>query len=424
LKSEALNGKIRLNKYSMNFIITFTFCVLLVLSPNNFSLLVYSFVIFLSSLFFPSQFLIGWIFVLPFENYLLTNIGFSPYILIIPAIIYGYFSSKAIFNINNGIKINKKKTLLPIIYFSIIIFSMIINFHLPLRNLVSIIISFVLFILISGQNIKHKNYYFLSIICSALLSLFVAILTHEAGWRIDLGGNVRVIANIFGIAITILFYSIFYERRLQLNAPFKKNKIISLIFLVVLIFGLFSTVSRGVILSTIISAGIFILLMIIDSEIILSKKIIIVFSIVFLSIISLYILSFTQELITGDHLVDRFYLDEIERAIAGARFDIWFSPFEDIDYHQLIFGAGLGNFRNYGTGSYPHSVFIDIIFSTGFLGLSLWIIYLIILLKVFVFKKNIFGIILLVFLIFNFSTHGSLYNKYFWCLLYLTVIMS
>src|SRR5699024_4008377 len=112
-----------------------------------------------------------------------------------------------------------------------------------------------------------------------------------------------------------------------------------------------------------------------------------------------------------DLLSDRLSNEGIEGGTA-VRFKIWEAGISSLEGGQLLYGHGMSSFRMLALKNnidfYAHSVFIDIITTTGFLVLFILVIlYLSLIYKSFVLNNSIVLAIIL-FSILNYFTHGNI----------------
>ena len=110
--------------------------------------------------------------------------------------------------------------------------------------------------------------------------------------------------------------------------------------------------------------------------------------------------------------------DASSGADGGIRFEIWQSALSQMTNVQWVFGAGPASFRDLawrsGYDYYSHSVYVDVLVSTGLLGaLSLGILLLVSAVAIGR-RREALGAGLLILLVFGFATHGSAGSPHFW----------
>lgn len=352
-----------------------------------------------------------WVLFLPYENYYLGALSFSPFIGLTTALAFGYFLNL----IMQKSSPNIKKELL-VISFSFIILAQLTWLFNPYpemyRHLVSLAISLLIFLIISTV-IQTRAYSFWVLSIIIIVASMISISTVEiSGWRIDMGGNVRALSNVFGLSLIFLTSGLLFKQY-EVLLPYNKTRSIaslssiSLIFVIAVF--LLLTVSRGVILALLLSVAVMLYYGFkwARFKISLNYRNLIIF-LVTLGLTTYIGLNYLGR--TSEQLIRRISQNPFE----NVRFQIWESVFNSLNGLEWLFGAGLGSFRQLSAGYYAHSIFIDTLVSLGFIGLSVLLIFLFLIYRRMVKSKNILGLGLITYLIISFATHGSLANKYFW----------
>ncbi len=312
-------------------------------------------------------------------NYLLFFTGFTILILFM-SLLYQYFTS-----------LNK-----------------IINFGMTM------FLSFIISVMYLNYSKVNKQFH-IALLLSGLVAI-VYVFTGETDTnRLQIDGSVRQLSNILGIAV------VFIGTTLILNNGelTKKMRIISMIGLFLLGFGLLSTVSRGVILATLLSIFTAILLLFFLQR--RANKAISILSKLSALLLSLYLLLYdyiwTKYGVLFEILEKRFSEDNLDSG-TGIREYIWTTVLKEFNTIELLFGTGLDGFlfKSYQIGVYyyAHSVFVDTVASGGIL--------CILMLTGVILKnginalrlKNVFSIVILLFTVLCFFSHGTVFSSLFW----------
>lgn len=133
------------------------------------------------------------------------------------------------------------------------------------------------------------------------------------------------------------------------------------------------------------------------------------------------------------HDFDVSHLMVFKRLSSGAmdgasdiRIQIWLSALSTLDdFTHLLFGGGVNNFRSVSIlGFYAHSVFVDILFSTGVLGFlcCVWLILRQVIVSIKVGSFSALSLVLLTSV--NNLTHGEFNTINFWFLLFVSMAIT
>ena len=402
-------------------IIIFSYYFLLIYSQSQFMIFsLWCFVFFLS-LINPSLGLISWIIILPYDIYLVQYYGYSPYMGLTPALIFGFFVYNIVLKFNYHIRVKS------ILFVYLLIFVSFASWFLNnepqmYRNIVSILLLVIVFLIISWEiELKSSSFWMfcIAVIAASLLSIIEAGISNWS-WRIDLGGNVRVISNIYGLNMVLLAGSMLSKPKSNYFIPLKKAKIAALILFCLNGILLFYTVSRGVVLSVLISTSFMYLICCFwkNASINFNKKYYFWIAVSVMAIGAVGIHYFGS---AGQQMLSRLLLSPLE----NIRISIWKETINQLEGFQWLVGAGLGTFRVLSpTNAYAHSVYVDTFVNLGIIGLIILLGFMIATTINLIKKRDVLGLGLMVFLAVSFSTHGSLSNKYFWLILALCYGLS
>lgn len=308
--------------------------------------------------------------------------GSSPYFLVsyLPIIVLSTF------NFFLSGKLNKFQIIM-LIYFFITLFSALVNRTLSLGILYSIIgfICLYLFINHCTKNFTELItglYYLFSVV---LIINFISMLVYPEGIisaenfdSIYFLGGKNAISTVVLPAFTVIFLYTYYV--------YDKYKFIPIVLSIICVITLYITGSgTGIVIS--ICAGAFFLLY---------KKVNISFNTYFLVYIILYLLIVVlrlQEILFGDFINNVLQKDMTFTGRTG----IWDIMMQNIDQFWFL-GLGKGNnfiFNYTNQLSETHNGFLEIILSSGFLGLIMFILLLLVVGKqLTLYRKHIFSKIL------------------------------
>jgi O-antigen ligase len=392
--------------------------LLLIMFPGMVSFIVFLVSVFIMFCYWPFIPLIFWIILLPFENHLRQQAMISPYYALVLLISIYVFVS--IFFRKERINwLSALFSIVMIIISTLSLFTMGITLVSigKIVSLSTVLIVFYALTLFMKQTDKSIFLITIALFVSAALAMFFSVMT-TSGYRFSLFDNVRSIANVLGIAI-VLGVMYLYKRFTTSDSD-EKFKLSSyqgiglIVYLVVMSIFLLLTVSRGVILAEGISLLIFFSIIIKPN---FSKKIIkrmLIFTLLFVFITYVVSLTPLSNLLGWDRIIYRFSDNFLE----NVRFQFWFYALEKLSQNHLFFGIGLANFENFivdgGYVFYSHSVFVDLIVSTGLVGvISIALLSLKLLFNI-IKERNLLSWTILIYTLVSFSTHGTVFSKFFW----------
>lgn len=403
--------------------------ILSVITKSNlFIYILWLLVIFLS-LFNPIFAVVGWISSLPYE------VLFKNYALINPFIIINIL----LVVLTLIVIMKEKKILFKDIIIYMVLFVLVSMLPMPkhfynqiyLRSIISLISVLSGFYSIAYLLSLDKDNFRLIVYNIFISTLFVSLLSLLIfdSQRLSLMGNVRSIANIVGLSIVLIF-AILLEKKiyLKIRKYTDKKQLVLYLLLIIFFFFLLLTVSRGVILSvlfTIVLLAAFTMVKVTRIEFQKhQRKIVFIFILSFLTIFLLFTLGKELELIKL--LTKRFSV----KISDNVRWEFWSYAINSLDKIELFIGAGIGSFKSIVSDKfnyYSHSIYVDILVSTGLLGLILNLLFFIYLFIKIIKEQRIVPFTILTFTLFSFFSHGSLSTKYFWlciALIYYSIVMT
>lgn len=378
------------------------------------------FVVWGSLIFFsllkPAYGIVGWVMLLPLEQYVTQQTGVSPFIghtlILLAGVLWDGFRIKKF-----RIKIEKSKATLwgaglLLIPAALAGYNAMDN----IRGLISVGLLVCIFLAVVyhiGQ--KQLPVIILSLVGSSLLGLLISIIGFENTWRITIDGNVRVLSNAIGLSMVFAFAVLLGDRVTERLPEDSGKKLKTLAAVGTVFFGLIliTTVSRGAILAVGLSAFSMIFLKFISVK---NKKESIKKGLYSIPVIGIFIVAvnFIERHFTSGHLARRLNLEMFD----NIRFEIWGAALNQLSPLQWLIGTGPDNFRQLanqgGYDYYAHSVFVDTLVSFGVIGLGLLALVLAVCLLNHILHKNILAVGTTVYLFLSFATHGSLNSKFFW----------
>lgn len=301
---------------------------------------------------------------------------------------------------------------------SAVVMSLIYHHYESVNAVINFVFIMIISYLLIIVYINHPGFYKHFVLCfllSGLVALAVAVGGEGGMRRLALGDSVRQLSNVLSFSSTMTVLILMsYGRSLK-----KNFKYLLIAGTVIFFAGLLLTVSRGAIIAFLVSItvafGLYLYLLpgVKKKAGVISR--LLLFLIIIVSIGYNY---FSNNFATSiDVISQRFQGDELSSG-SGIRQYIWEKVLTSYNTWEWAFGTGVGGFRAksaaVGVFFYSHSVFIDVIATSGVLALVVLIIYML---------RNIVlslrgGLILplgiSVFIILNFISHGSITSLLFW----------
>jgi O-antigen ligase len=257
----------------------------------------------------------------------------------------------------------------------------------------------------------HLNNVF---VLAASLAVIAAAIQFQGSARFNIEGNVRKLANILSIGVVLILISI-----LQGGARASKWWRVSL--LVVLTMSLTSTLSRGAIMATAVTASVVVFGHLAWSR---KKKLGLILAGCGCAVVAFLVTVIFDQYITGGYA--RRLTDNPGQVSQNVRWEIWGATWNQLDVVEKIIGSGPGSFLDNAAGAgfdrYSHSVFADAFVTMGILGGTGLVAVLCWLVFSAWRARNIYGLSFSVLGITLFITHGSLTGSLdFWVLVGLAV---
>lgn len=291
------------------------------------------------------------------------------------------------------------------------------------------ILNFLVISIIIQQIIKDEENVFLIanafIIAGVLATLTSYFLSGGEFRRLALGESIRQLSNIIGLGLILLVGLYYFKKRPQNNLyvipQYRIINRLKILIIIVFIFGLISTMSRGVIASVSVS-----ILSLIAFAFFRNIK---EFNIHAIAKGSLFLgLLFSLGLYYGNTVLDKLNIqtdvlagrlsgEEVEGGTA-ARMRIWEAGISGLEGSEILYGHGMSSFKmlanKKGYNYYSHSVFVDTFVTTGILGIIVLIAMYLALIKGVLWYRDIVIFSLILFSIVNYITHGSITSSGFW----------
>lgn len=319
-------------------------------------------------------------------------------------------------------KIKKSHIFLLLIIFITSLISYAVGYKTAVTTLIAFIIVIttcgVTFALLKEHGPNNLNYSFM---LSALILIFIVLYELLTGHnsllygRFNFAGSIRVLANTIVVPLLVCTYFILEKRDLLMDRKIQISKMDYSLFILLLIMLLF-TVSRGVIFAYF--SGIAILLM-------KGKKKFIKTAI--LGFIIILVVLFADQL--GVIRIKRLFEVSLDMNSRTGIWDYYLGEMASRGILGIIFGQGPGNITRVAINTpfasmYVHSTILDILFSYGLLGFT---IFLIIIFKIAISvtrNTNRLAAAILVATLLMYSTHGTATNREFFILLSFTYYLS
>lgn len=338
--------------------------------------------------------------------------GVKQHFFLIPILLY----SVLIFIIKQGtVKVSKGLYLFFILMVGITLLSLLNSRELitSVTPFVLINLNILLFIFITGlirKDSKILEYVNQAIVLAMIAAFFSVIFSTgltDVG-RLSIGGNVRKMANIVSPAIIILFlHSYFLENKTitRYTLPFNRSSNFILLLLSTSI--LIMTVSRGAILTVIVTILLFVLINLYWGFI--TKRGIYLF---FLTIFLIPLFYIFIPLLDAYILDGRLARVSLNKWKGNPRLDIWKSGIEQLNSTEYLFGSGMGTYRELevltGHSYYAHSVYIDTLVTIGIPAFIILASLIIIIFITTIKNRNPYGLSIIILTFILYLTHGTL----------------
>lgn len=305
--------------------------------------------------------------------------------------------------------------------------------------------------LLGSQGHRWRSSMLLALLFAAFGAAVVALFVDpvEAGARLTLAGRVRILANIVGpgiavvLALLLMRLAAVPNEQVPVPKPLSSLPVLA-IALLILLYTLSLTASRGVLLAITVSAlastGVLALAGNLRTQASARRT----------STrgqatrrpsrgSGLSSLALATAVLMATAAILNYYSNEHDGgttttasrsvSLAGSierlslpvsedgRWAIWHDVLGSLQGISLWFGSGTNSFPRISGRMYAHSVYIDAYVSFGVLGILLLVACLAVLATVLLSKRDVVGVALLTYLLVSYSTHGSLLSGSFWLLL-------
>lgn len=419
-------------KFNILFFVAIIYVVAAFISKNAILPYAYILIILLYSALDFRLGLAAWAIITPLTGGLETENLFLVYTPIIVAMYY----IRLVSGVERIYKSNFKIYLFILIFLTIV--AMLLSNYMDYFHVIAIVI-LIFFIsdIISQQIIKREGNIYLianAFIASALIASFTSFFTSygDEVKRMALGDNIRELANIVGLGIILLITFYFFKGKTVRDAvtesQYKLFSKVKWLILIVLIGGLISTMSRGVVFAVCLSFGILAIASIVKNIITRNAPLIFRGMIVLVGVLGLGILYgevfLTNININTELLAERFSGESVEGG-TGIRQEIWKAGISGLEGWQILYGHGLSSFKMLATQNgynyYAHSVFVDTLVTTGILGAGILLLLLVYIIKNIFWLKDYHTLSIFVYMIFAYISHGTMFSQGFWFLMSICV---
>lgn len=357
-----------------------------------------------------------WFIVSPLMPIISSQIESIP-LLINPALAVG---------ISLNLVLRKQKLKLRVsvlLFFAYILFSTLLvtmfyqhytSFNAVINFVLVIFITYIITVAYYTYEDIYNNIAF-SLLLSGLVVFMLALSDLGEASRLAVEDSVRQLANVLGFSSIFILLTLFSQGKVM-NVLYKRSLIVCLIPMII---ALIFTVSRGAIMAffmTLICSYFFSLYQSKSIKAILLRlpKVMAWGGGIFFLLY--YYISTKFEMFIFI-IEKRFQADEIGSG-TGIRQEIWSRVLESYSLMELFLGLGIGGFvhrsTKIGVFYYSHSVFVDILATSGIIVLIVVLALLLrVLLKSF-YTNNVFSFGIVIYACLNFATHGSITSPIFW----------
>lgn len=288
-----------------------------------------------------------------------------------------------------------------------------------------LVINMLLLIVFVSKNISSKEFFFSIIYSMLLTSMTIVIclipeimdLILGSGTRLRFAGNLRTLTNSVAPSMVIGIYLLSSSKHyvLEYYEKYQSKNTLRLITLSGMV-SLLLTGSRGTIYALAISLIVIILL---SSRLNIKR-------ILYITVSFIIIVFINSDGFNLPTAIQRLFSYEDD-----LRIEIWKNAFLQVNELELILGRGMNRFQELsiaggfvakytGQAWYAHSIYVDILFSSGIFSLGWFMVYVIKHFKDSLTNRSRVGLGLVIYLLILFFTHGEVINTNFW--LYLSIV--
>lgn len=302
-----------------------------------------------------------------------------------------------------------------------------IDKSMSLGGMITLLSLYLLFLVGTVRSFNSKEIKTIKIfmVISSLIIPFLLTVNKSISYSRETLSSSSGTADQNGLAVNLSFcviivFSIF------LNCKKIIGKLLSVIMLGIIIYGMIATGSRGAVLGLLIALMYYVLKTVPNA--IKSKGFWI--SLIFLGI-GIYILFKYLGNNLNSAVSDRFSIDSISQDKGSGRLEIWknFISILGQNFIRLFFGYGYDSSKAiyneyFGMSKAPHNVFLQILIESGIIGLILFIIVLISLCRTVIKAKCYEEVAMLFIVVISFFTLGFFNNKGAWNIFLLAVLSA
>jgi hypothetical protein len=250
-------------------------------------------------------------------------------------------------------------------------------------------------------------------------SAFAGLLWGDPGWRLSLGGDVRILADVYSLTVVLaVIQALQLDRRGNRHALFWWACVVFCSALLV------ATVSRGAIVAVIVSLAIGAAFQALWSKPSFGK----LWRTIILAMGLIIILVSVGIAIDRYALDSRFWsrtLSAMDEPGGNPRWIVWRLLVEQWLDGNLFVGMGLGSVEvglSSSAHRSAHSVFFDVLYQMGIVGGVLLLLPMLMIGMSAIHKRNFAALCLITFFLVTFATAGSMTNKRVWLVLGLVLL--
>lgn len=376
-----------------------------------------SLIVFSTSLLSPVVGIAIWILIGPFESFFIEISDLSPYVILTPSFLIG-----AVLNLILSRKLSLSWLPIILLVFALTsaVLATVFGSHTSgIRPLISVVLSSLIVYFAVVNILRNPQIAWVvifAVIMSALVAAVYAIFNVElSGWRLQLDTGVRELTNPAGLALaSLLTLALMRGGKDQFHPRGFLPVFVSVqfAFVIIFLFIVFGTLSRGAIMSLGIAAFLVLALYFFKMIFFLKfdKKI---FYIVVLLVLMIGVFFLVNIFIADGRLAFRIFSAASDPG-ENTRWIIWQSAISSLEGSQWIYGAGLGSFSQLAyDGFYSHSVYVGALVEMGLLGLIAITAPAVVILVHGIRFKGIPFVFFWSYMMAAFLTHGSLYTKWY-----------
>lgn len=415
-------------KYNTLFLLSLVYTVVLLYTQSETLAYGYAGIILVYSVINFDLGLMAYLMITPLTGALEISVFLSIAYSVIPCIIY------SIKVLNGKEKLYKSSFGVYLILLSVLsLIAMLATKYFEYFHVLALLILVfsIAYIIVQRIMDNKENVYLIanSFIISGLSATIIPYLHSEMKFgRLALGDSIRQLSNSVGMALILLLVLYFFQKQFINSSIVKlQSKIVKRLRVpisIILVIGLTATMSRGVIfalgLGFVLLLGSYIYKNIKKRNLKPVLFVVALFFFIGFVFVNYGVLFLSDIGIESEKLIGRLSDTAIEDG-TGIRQQIWKAGFAGLEGWQVLYGHGISSFKmlasQNGYDYYAHSVFVDTLVTTGFLGFSVLMLLLIKIAYKIIHSSDYTLLALFVFLIFGYITHGTIFSTQFWFLL-------